>query len=148
MLPPFTPLDRTTLFVLVCVRFFGQMLQHGHKTVQTLAHLSMLLLEHLPFAFRLHKALMPLFREGVVLRLVLAPLQGSAQYRTLIFWDHIGKPVSLTLNDGDNHINPVVILKTRINCEKVTIERTFDAPRGVGESVDLAAYLHDVPLLR
>jgi hypothetical protein len=74
MLPPFTPLDRTTLFVLVCVRFFSQMFQHGHETVQTLAHLGMLLLEHLPFAFRLHEALTPLFREGVVFRLVLATL--------------------------------------------------------------------------
>ena len=103
------------------------MLQHSHEMVQTLVHLSMLLLEHLPFAFRLHKALMPLFREDVGLRLVLATLQRSAQYLTLIFWDDIGKPVSLTLNDGDNRINPVVILKTRTNCEQVTLECTFDA---------------------
>jgi hypothetical protein len=127
MLSPFTLLDRTTLFVLVCVRFFGQMLQHGHEMIQTLAHLGMLLLEYLPFAFCLHKALMPLFRESVVLRLVLATLQGSAQQLTLIFWDHIGKPVSLALNDRDNRINPVIILKTRTNCEQVTLERTFDA---------------------
>ena len=57
MLSPFTPLDRARLLVLVRVRLFGQMLQHGHETVKTLAHLGVLLLEHLPFAFRLHKAL-------------------------------------------------------------------------------------------
>jgi hypothetical protein len=127
MLPPFVLLDRTALFVLVCIRFFGEMLQHSHEMVQTLVHLRMLLLEHLPFAFRLHKTLMPLFREDVGLRLVLATLQRSAQYLTLIFWDDIGKPVSLTFNDGDNRIHPVVILKTRTNCEQVTLERTFDA---------------------
>ena len=83
-----------------------------------------------------------------MVRVVLATLQGRRNSLTLIFWDHIGTPVSLTLNDGDDRINPVVILKTRTNCEKVTLERTFNAQRGVGESVDLAAYLHDVPLLR
>jgi hypothetical protein len=35
-----------------------------------------------------------------------------------------------------------VILKTLTNGEKVTVERTFDAQRGVGESVDRAGYLH------
>jgi hypothetical protein len=99
MLSPFTPLDRARLLVLVRVRLFGQMLQHGHETIKTLAHLGVLLLKHLPLAFRLHAALTPLFREGVVVRLVLATLQRSTQCLTLIFWDHIGKPVSLMLND-------------------------------------------------
>jgi len=84
----------------------------------------------------------PLFQELPVFRLILATLQRSAQSLTLIFWYHIGKPASLTLNDGDDHINPVVILETLTNGEKVTIERTFDAQRGVDESVDRAAYLH------
>jgi hypothetical protein len=99
MLSPFTPLDRVRLLVLVRVRLFGQMLQHGHETVQTLAHLGVLLLGHMPLAFRLHTALTPLFREGVVVRLVLATLQRSTQCLTLIFRDHIGKPASLMLND-------------------------------------------------
>jgi hypothetical protein len=99
MLSPFTPLDRARLLVLVRVRFFGQMLQHGHETVQTLAHLSVLFLEHMPFVFCLHEALTPLFREGVMFHLILATLQRSTQCLTLIFGDHIGKPASLTLND-------------------------------------------------
>jgi hypothetical protein len=99
MLSPFTPLDRARLLVLVRVRLFGQMLQHGHDTVKTLAHLGVLLLEHMPLAFRLHAALTPLFREGVVVRLVLATLQRSAQCLPLIFRDHIGEPASLVLND-------------------------------------------------
>jgi hypothetical protein len=99
MLSPFTPLDRARLLVLVRVRLFGQMLQHGHETVQTLTHLGVLLLEHMPLAFRLHAALTPLFREGAVVRLVLMTLQRSTQCLTLIFWDHIGKPVPLILND-------------------------------------------------
>jgi len=99
MLSPFTPLDRARLLVLVRVRLFGQMLQHGHETVQTLAHLGVLLLGHMPWAFRLHTALMPLCREGVVVRLVLATLQRSTQGLTLIFRDYIGKPASLMLND-------------------------------------------------
>ena len=85
--------------MLVRVRLFGQMLQHGHDTVKTLAHLGVLLLEHMPLAFRLHAALTPLFREGVVVRLVLATLQRSAQCLPLIFRDHIGEPASLVLND-------------------------------------------------
>jgi hypothetical protein len=85
--------------VLVRVRLFGQMLQHGHETVQTLAQLGVLLLEHMPLAFRLHEALTRCVREGVVVRLVLATLQRSTQCLTLIFWDHIGKPMSLILND-------------------------------------------------
>jgi hypothetical protein len=99
MLSPFTPLDRVRLLVLVCIRLFGQMLQHGHETIKTLAHLGVLLLEHLPVAFRLHAALMPLLREGVVVRLVLATLQRSTLCLTLIFWHYIGTPVSLMLND-------------------------------------------------
>jgi hypothetical protein len=99
MLSPFTPLDRARLLVLVRVRLFGQMLQHGHETIKMLAHLGVLLLEHMPLAFRLHAALTPLFREGVVVRLVLTTLQWSTQCLTLIFWDYIGKPVSLMLND-------------------------------------------------
>ena len=55
--------------MLVCVRLFGQMLQHGHEAVKTLAHLGVLLLKHMPLAFRLHTALTPLFREGEVVRL-------------------------------------------------------------------------------
>ena len=85
--------------MLVRVRLFGQMLQHGHETVQTLAQLGVLLLEHMPLAFRLHEALTRRVREGVVVRLVLATLQRSTQCLTLIFWDHIGKPMSLILND-------------------------------------------------
>jgi hypothetical protein len=99
MLSPFTPLDRVRLLVLVRVRLFGQMLQHGHETVKTLAHLGVLLLEHVPLAFRLHAALPPLFREGVVVRLVRATLQRATQCLPLIFWDHIGTPASLVLND-------------------------------------------------
>jgi hypothetical protein len=74
MLSPFTPLDRARLLVLVRVRLFGQMLQHGHEAIQIYAHLSVLLLEHMPLAFRLHAALTPLFREGEMVRLVLATL--------------------------------------------------------------------------
>jgi hypothetical protein len=99
MLSPFTPLDRARLLVLVRVRLFGQMLQHGHETIKMLAHLGVLLLEHMPLAFRLHAALTPLFQEGVVVHLVLMTLQWSTQCLTLIFWDYIGKPVSLMLND-------------------------------------------------
>jgi len=99
MLSPFTPLDRARLLVLVRVRLFGQMLQHGHETIKTLAHPGVLLLEHMPLAFRLHAALTPLFREGAVVRLVRVTLQRATQCLTLIFWDHIGKPVSLILND-------------------------------------------------
>jgi len=99
MLPPFTPLDRVRLLVLVCLRLFGQMLQHGHETIQTLAHLGVLLLVYLPLAFRRHAALTPLCREGVVVRLVLATLQRSTPCLTLIFWHHIGTPVSLMLHD-------------------------------------------------
>ena len=58
--------------MLVRVRLFGQMLQHGHETIKTHTHLGVLLLEHMPLAFRLHAALTPLFREGVVVRLILA----------------------------------------------------------------------------
>jgi hypothetical protein len=99
MLSPFTPLARARLLVLMRVRLFGQMLQHGHETVEPLAYLSVLLLKYMPLAFRLHAALTPLVRAGVVLRLILATLQRSTQGLTLIFWDHIGKPVSLALND-------------------------------------------------
>jgi hypothetical protein len=74
MLSPFTPLDRARLLVLVRVRLFDQMLQHGHETIQTLAHLGILVLKHIPLAFRLHAALAPLFRKGAVVRLVLATL--------------------------------------------------------------------------
>ena len=85
--------------MLVRVRLFGQMLQHGHETIKTHAQMGVLLLEHMPLAFRLHAALTPLFREGVMVRLILATLQWSTQCLTLIFWNHIGKPVSLMLND-------------------------------------------------
>jgi hypothetical protein len=53
----------------------------------------------MPLTFRLHAALSPLFREGVVVRLVLATLHRSTQCLTLIFRDHIGKPVPLIFND-------------------------------------------------
>src|SRR5215510_13938128 len=99
MLSPFTPLNRARLLVLVRIRLVGQMLQHGHETIQTLAHLGLLLLGHMLLAFCLHTALTPLCREGVVVRFVLATLQRSTQYLTLIFRDHIGKPASLMLND-------------------------------------------------
>ena len=85
--------------MLVRVRLFGQMLQHGHEAIKTLAHLGVLLLENMPLAFRLHAALTPLFREGVMVRLVLATLQRSTQCLTLIFRDDISAPVSLALND-------------------------------------------------
>jgi hypothetical protein len=74
MLSPFTPLDRARLLVLVRVRLFGQMLQHGHEAVKTLAYLGVLLLEHMPLAFRLHAALTPLFQEGEMACLVLVTL--------------------------------------------------------------------------
>jgi hypothetical protein len=74
MLSPFTPLDRARLLVLVRVRLFGQMLQHGHEAIKMCAHLGVLLLEHMPLAFRLHAALAPLFREGAMVRLVMATL--------------------------------------------------------------------------
>jgi hypothetical protein len=38
------------------------------------------------------------------------------------------------------------MLKALTNREKVMLERTFDAQRGVGKSVDLATYLHAYPL--
>ena len=85
--------------MLVRVRLFGQMFHHGHEAVKTLAHPGVLRLEHMPLAFRLHAALTPLCREGAVVRLVRVTLQRATQCLTLIFWDHIGKPVSLILND-------------------------------------------------
>jgi hypothetical protein len=74
MLSPFTPLDRARLLVLVYVRLFGQLLQYSHEAVKTLAHLGVLLLEHMPLALRLHAALTPLFRESEVVCRVLATL--------------------------------------------------------------------------
>jgi hypothetical protein len=53
MLSPLRPLVRARLLVLVRVGLFGQMLQHGHETVKTLAHLGVLPLEHVPLTFRL-----------------------------------------------------------------------------------------------
>jgi hypothetical protein len=75
----------------------------------------------------LNDALAPRFQTLVVFGLVLATLQRSAQHLTLIFWHHIGEPASLTLNDRNDHIDPVVILKTLTNGEKITLESTFDA---------------------
>jgi hypothetical protein len=132
MLSPFTPLDRARLLVPVRVRLFAQMLQHGHETVKTRAHLGVLLLEHMPLA----------------VRLVLATLRWSTPCLALICRDRVGEPASLVLNVGDDDIHPVVILNTRTHCEEVTLEHTCNAPRGVGESVGFAAYLHDVLLLR
>ena len=60
--------------MLVRVRLFGQMLQHGHETVKTLTHLGVLPLEHMPLTFRLYEALAPFFREAVMVRLVLTTL--------------------------------------------------------------------------
>ena len=53
MLSPLRPLVRARLLVLVRVRLFGQMLQHGHEMVKTLTHLGVLPLEHVPLTFRL-----------------------------------------------------------------------------------------------
>jgi hypothetical protein len=50
------------------------MLQQGHEAVKPRAHLGVLLLEHMPLAFRLHAALTPPVWEGEVVRLVLATL--------------------------------------------------------------------------
>jgi hypothetical protein len=74
MLSPLRPLDRARLLVLMHVRLFGEMLQHGHETVKTLAHLGVLILEHMPLTFRLDKTLTPLFREDAVVCLVLTTL--------------------------------------------------------------------------
>jgi hypothetical protein len=74
MLSPLTPLDRARPLVLVCVRLFAQVLQQGHEAVKPLAHLGVLLLEQMPWAFRLRAALTPLVREGEVVGLVLATL--------------------------------------------------------------------------
>src|SRR5919199_6973623 len=94
MLSPFTPLDRARLLVPVRVRLFAQMLQHGHETVKTRAHLGVLLLEHMPLA----------------VRLVLATLRWSTPCLALICRDRVGEPASLVLNVGDDDIHPVVIL--------------------------------------
>jgi len=99
MLSPFTPLDRARLLVLVRLRLFAQMFQHGHEAVKTHAHPGVLRLEHMPLAFRLHAAPTPRFREVAVVRFVWVTLQRATQCPTLIFWDHIGKAVSLILND-------------------------------------------------
>jgi hypothetical protein len=74
MLSPLRSLDRARLLVLVRVRLFGYMLQHGHETVKTLTHLGVLPLEHMTLTFRLYKALTPLFWEDAVVRLVLTTL--------------------------------------------------------------------------
>jgi hypothetical protein len=60
--------------VLVRVRLFGYMLQHGHETVKTLTHLGALPLEHMTLTFRLYKTLTPLFWEDAVVRLALTTL--------------------------------------------------------------------------
>lgn len=132
--------------MLVRVRLFGQMLQEVHEMIETFTKLGLLLLERLPLTFRLDNALAPLFQVLLVFHLVLAALHWPAHHPTLIFWHHIGEPASLTLNHRNDHIDPIVMLKALTNCEKVTLERTFDAQRGVGKSVDLAAYLHAYPL--
>jgi hypothetical protein len=146
MLPPSTPLDRARPLVLVRVRLFGEMLQEAHEMIETFTKLGLLLLERLPLTFRLDNALAPLFQVLLVFHLVMAALHWPAHHPTLIFWHHIGEPASLTLNHRNDHIDPLVMLKALTNCEKVTLERTFDAQRGVGKSVDLAAYLHAYPL--
>ena len=122
------------------------MLQEVHELIESITKLGLLLLERMPLTFRLDNTLAPLFQEFLVFHLVLAALHWPAYHPTLIFWHYIGKPASLTLNYRDDHIDPIVILKALTNGEKVTLERTFDAQRGVGKSVDLAAYLHAYPL--
>lgn len=113
--------------MLVRVRLFGQMLQQLHEMIETFANLGLFFLQRMALAFRLKHALAPRFQALVVFDLVLAALQRSTQHLTLIFWHHIGAPASLTLNDRDDHIDPVVILKTLTNGEKITLESTFDA---------------------
>jgi len=113
--------------VLVRVRLFGQMLQQLHEMIETFANLGLFLLQRVPLAFRLKHALAPRLQVLARFRLVLAALQRSALRLTLIFWHHIGEPASLTLNDRNDHIDPVVILKTLTSGEKITLESTFDA---------------------
>ena len=128
------------------VRLFGQMLQQGHEMIETLTKLGLLLLEHMPFTFRLDDALAPFFQEFLMFHLVLAALPWPAHYPMLVLWHYIGEPASLTLHHRNDHIDPIVMLKALTNGEKVRLERTFDAQRGVGKSVDLATYLHAYPL--
>ena len=113
--------------MLVRVRLFGQMLQQLHETIKTFADLGLCFLQRMALAFRLKHALAPRLQVLARFRLVLAALQRSALRLTLIFWHHIGEPASLTLNHRDNRIDPVVILKTLTNGEKITLESTFDA---------------------
>src|SRR5262249_21751957 len=146
MLSPSTPLDRTRLLVLMRVRLFGQMLQQGHEMIETFTKLGLLCLERMPFTFRLDDALAPFFQELLLFHLVLAALPWSAHEPVLVFGHHVGKPAALTLNHRHDHIDPIIMLKALTNGEKVVLERTFDAQRGVGKSVDLATYLHAYPL--
>jgi hypothetical protein len=74
MLSPLRPLDRARLLVLVRVRLFGYMLQHGHETVKTLTHLGVLPLECMTLTFRLYKTLTPLCWENTMVCLVLTTL--------------------------------------------------------------------------
>jgi hypothetical protein len=78
MLSPSAPLDRARLLELVCVRLFGQMLEHGHETIETFANLGVFLPEQVPFLFRLDDALTPLLKEFSIIYLILAALQRSA----------------------------------------------------------------------
>jgi len=85
--------------VLVRVRLFGQMLQQLHEMIETCTRSGLFFLQCVILAFRLDDALTPLFQEFLVFHLVLAALHWPAYHPTLIFWHHIGKPVSLILND-------------------------------------------------
>jgi hypothetical protein len=146
MLSPFTPLDRARLLVLMRVRLFGQMLQQGHKMIETFTKLGLFLLELMPFTFRLDDALAPLFQEFLLFHLVLAALPWPTHQPMLVLLHHIGEPASLTFYYRHDHIDPIIMLKALTNCEKVMLKRTFDAQRGVGKTVDLATYLHAYPL--
>jgi hypothetical protein len=103
------------------------MLQQLHEMIEPCTKLGLCLLQRVTLAFRLDHALAPRFQAVALFGLVLAARQRSAQHLTLIFWHHIGEPASLTLNHRDDHIDPVVILKTLTNGEKITLESTFDA---------------------
>jgi hypothetical protein len=98
MLPPSTPLDRARLLVLMRVRLFGHMLQQGHEMIETFTKLGLLLLERMPFTFRLDDALAPLFQDLLMFHLVLAALPWPPHDPMLVFWHYIGEPASLILN--------------------------------------------------
>jgi len=82
----------------MCVRLFGQMLQHGHEMIETFTKLGVLLLELMPFTLCLDGALAPLFQELLLFHFILAALPWPAHQPMLALWHDIGEPAPLTLH--------------------------------------------------